>query len=94
MRSQDWHKYAIDTIKRIKEDRHTSPLGLFSTPEEYLVTLEEFTKLIYKLNQVPEGVIDDFYEMKKSFEIFKDHLDLYCGTLLKEIENDDDSTKN
>lgn len=86
MRSRDWLKHAIETTKRIKELRQSSPLGYFSSPDEYIEVLEDFTKLIFGLNNVSDQAMSQFKETEKSFELFKENLFKYCDILLKEYE--------
>ncbi len=87
MRSRDWLKYAIETTERIKKLKQSSPLGCYCSPEEYMEVLEDFTKLIFPLNQVSEEAANQFHETEKSFERFKKDLFKHCDILLKEYEN-------
>ncbi len=81
-------------INRIKEFKQTSALGYYSSPEEYMDTLEEFTKLFYDINQVPDVVVNDFLITKKAFDDFKRKLNNLCNVLLEKINNDNDTEKD
>lgn len=89
MRKKDWYNHAVETIKQIKEMRSTTPLCLFSSPEEYLEILEDFTKLIYGMNHISKQTMDDFVKLSNSFDTFKKDLILYCEGLILEINKDD-----
>ena len=86
MRNRDWLQYAIETTQRIKKLRQTGPLGCYSSPEEYMQVIEDFTKLIFGLNQVSDEAMNQFHETEKSFERFKNDLFKHCDILLKEYE--------
>ena len=86
MRSRDWLQHAIETTKRIKELRQSSPLGYFSSPDEYIDILEDFTKLVFGINEVSPEAFIQFNETKLSFECFKENLFKHCDILLKEYE--------
>jgi hypothetical protein len=86
MRNREWLKHAIDTTQRIKELKQCSPLGYYTSPEEYMEILEDFTKLIFPLNQVSDEAANQFHETEKSFERFKNNLCKHCDILLKEYE--------
>jgi len=92
MRNRDWYQHAVETIKRIKEMRQCNPLNMFCSPEHYLETLEDFTKLIYGINKVSDNVVSEFNELENSFDIFKERLFKYCDTLSQGISKRDNDT--
>lgn len=86
IRTKDWHQHAIDTIKRIKEFRQQSPLGYFSSPNEYMDTLEDFGKLFYDINGMPDEIAVEFISTRNSFDIFKNKVSNLCDILLKKVD--------
>lgn len=87
MRERDWYDRAIETIKRIKAFKHTSPLAMYCSPENYIEVLEDFTKLLYGLNQIPVETLSKFEELNFHFGKFKSDLIEYCEMLLKDSES-------
>lgn len=87
MREREWYDRAIETIKRIQELRHTSPLGMYCSTENCLETLEDYTKLLYGLNQIPVKTVSKFEELNFQFGKFKSDLIEYCEMILKDIES-------
>ncbi len=94
IRNKEWHSYAIQTIKKIREFRQQSPLGYYSSPEEYMNTLEDFGKLFYDINKMPDEVYMQFISTRNSFDIFKNKVSNLCDILLKKVENDNDTPKD
>lgn len=89
MRDRDWYNHAIESLKRIKSLKKTSPLGMFTSPEEYMTLLEDFIKLIYGLNAVSEKALNKFRMVESHFDSFKSELFNLCDILLIEAEKAD-----
>ncbi len=85
IRYPEWKKHAIEKIERIKEFREMSPLGYYSSPSEYMDTLEDFGKLFYDINGMPEEIAIQFISTRNAFEIFKNKVDALCEDLLKKV---------
>lgn len=85
LRNPEWKKHAIEKISRIKEFREMSPMGYYSSPDEYMDTLEDFGKLFYEINRMPEEVAVQFISTRNAFEIFKNKLNFLCEDLLKKV---------
>lgn len=89
MKNSDWKDSVIDALKRIKSLKHTNPIGSFCSPEQYIQTLEEFTKMMYDINQVPPEAYANLMDMKIAFNNFKELLLNHCEILLKEADKND-----
>lgn len=93
-RNKDWYNHAERCLRDIKEFRQASPLGYFTSPNEYLSTLEDFVKLFYGINKVPGDVVDRFKKSKNLYNAFKESISILCEKLLKEAEKITNEEKN
>ena len=94
MRNRDWHEYAIRTIEQIRNFRQSGPLGNYISQAEYIDSLEDYLKLFYGVNAVPQSVENHFKETKESFNVFKRKIEVLCDILLKKVNDDNDTTKD
>ena len=88
IRSKEWYEHAVRTIKSLKEFRQQSPLGNYNSPAEYMDTLEDFGKLFYDLNGIPDDVLVEFRSTSNAFLIFKNKVENLCEILLKRVESE------
>ena len=86
IRDKDWFNHAQRCLTNIKEFRQTSCLGQYTPPGEYMDLIEDFMKLFYGINEIPEKTIEVFNKAKKEFESFKNDISNLCDILLKEAE--------
>ncbi len=86
IRNKEWYNHAERCLRDIKQFRQASPLGYFTSPNEYLDVIEDFIKLFYDINEVTEDVIGTFNNAKDLYNSFKKDISDLCEMLLKEAE--------
>lgn len=93
IRTKDWYNHAEKCLTSIKSFTLHSPLGYYSSPEEYIETVEDFLKIFYGINEVPKEPINVFNKAKQGFDTFKNDISALCEILLERAKqiNDDES---
>lgn len=87
-RSFQWKDSARDYITKISTCELVDSIGRPCWPDEYIETLEQYTKLLFDMNQVPEKPIQDLKDLEMQWVRFKYNLRQYCSNLLKEIDKE------
>lgn len=85
-KSYKWKDHALDNIRRISEMTLHSNLGLHCDPDEYLNMLDDYTKLLFDMNKVPDHFIDDLEKLDNRWTLFKHLLIEYCKKLSLEMK--------
>lgn len=93
-KNYSWKEHAKDTTKKIAEMEMQSPLGLYCEPDEYLETLENFTKLLFDMNKVPDNFIVDLENLDADWSRFKFRLGNFCRSLYEELEKDSENSED
>lgn len=83
-----WKDSAKATVKNIAEMQLHSYLGLHCEPDEYLETLENYTKLLFEMNEIPQEFIEELKVLDEDWRIFKFKLRQYCRKIYEELEKD------
>lgn len=87
-RNYGWKEHAKETVNRISEIELKSPLGLHCEPDEYLDILQDYTKLLFDMNEIPENFIGDLDHLNKDWNTFKCKLRMFCKNLYEELEKE------
>lgn len=85
-KSYTWKNHAEDTIKKIAEMQLHTPLGIHCEPDEYLETLENYTKLLFDMNEIPDKFVLDLENLDADWNRFKCKLSIFCKNLNEEFE--------
>ena len=87
-RNYGWKEHAKETVNRISEIELKSPLGLHCEPDEYLDILQDYTKLLFDMNKIPDEFISDLESLQGDWSMFKFKLKDFCKNLYEELEKD------